>query len=312
MATRTTTFRQDFRTFFVRGLIILLPTIITLALLTWAGRFLWSNVAEPINSAVRWGVVVATPHVVAKESWPDWYAVSGEQVEQVRAERVRAGELKASTDTIIMARDQLRIAREIRQQNLARVWNQRVYLQPIGLVVAVMLIYLVGVLVGNYLGRRTFVMFERWATRVPIVKQVYPSVKQIVDFLVGGGASSKSMLSGRVVAIQYPSPGIWALGLMTGDTVEAIQDAAGYECVTVFIPSSPTPFTGYTVTVARSAVVDLPLTLDEALRFVVSGGVVVPTWTKPRPGSAVGDLAAAAQGGKIALPGGDPTAPPVG
>jgi len=301
MTTRGRSFWRDFRTFFVRGLIILLPTIITLALLAWAGRFLWTNVAEPINGAVRWAVVEVTPHVMSKERWPDWYAVDQGQVREVRAERIRLGSMKATTNEFLLQRDEARIAREIRRQNLARVWSQRVYLQPIGLVVAVGLIYLVGVLVGNYLGRRMFVAMERWATRVPVIKQVYPSVKQIVEFLVGGGASSKSMLSGRVVAIQYPSPGIWALGLMTGETVEAIQDAAGVECVTVFIPSSPTPFTGYTVTVPRSAVVDLPLSLDEALRFVVSGGVVVPAWTKPRNPDA-GDLASTSAGGKMALP----------
>lgn len=309
MTTGDGSFSKDFRTFFVRGLVILLPTIITLALFAWAGRFLWSNVAEPINGAVRWAVVAVTPSVTSKGDRPDWYEVNEAQVMEVRSERVRQGVLKADADAATIERDTKRIAAELREKNLARVWKQRVYLQPIGLIVAVVLIYLVGVLVGNYLGRRAFLMMERWATRVPIVKQVYPSVKQIVEFLVGGGPASKSMLSGRVVAIQYPSPGIWAIGLMTGDTVEAIQNAAGYECVTVFVPSSPTPFTGYTVTVAKSAVVDLPLSLDEALRFVVSGGVVVPAWTRPRTGASAVDLASATGGGKIALPGGVPGGP---
>lgn len=288
----------------MRGLVILLPTIITLAILSWAGRFLWSNVAEPINGAVQWAVVASTPYVMPKASRPDWYVVTEEQVKDVRAERVRLGTLKSTSDPAIIQRDETRIARELRRQNLARVWKSRIYLQPIGLIVAVVLIYLVGVMVGNYLGRRTFALLERWATRVPVIKQVYPSVKQIVEFLVGGGPASKSMLSGRVVAIQYPSAGIWSVGLMTGETVEGIQEAAGCECVTVFVPSSPTPFTGYTVTMPRSAVVDLPLTLDEALRFLVSGGVVVPAWTKPRTGSPPGDLAPGSGSGKMALPDG--------
>jgi uncharacterized membrane protein len=79
-----------------------------------------------------------------------------------------------------------------------------------------------------------------------------------------------------VVIVEYPRKGIWSLGLMTGETMRVIEAVAGVECVTVFIPSSPTPFTGYTLTVPRDSVIELPISLDEALRFVVSGGVLVP------------------------------------
>lgn len=299
----TRSFSRDFRTFFVRGLVILLPTVITLGLLVWAGRFLWNNVASPINRAVRWGVVETMPIFTSEDGAPEWYRVNEEQIAAVRDERIRQGVLKPTSDPIVKVAQDERIIRSIRLQNLAQIWSQRIYLEPIGLLIAIVLIYLVGVGVGNYLGRKAFAGLERVAIRVPIIKQVYPSVKQIVEFLVGGGDKNRSMLSGRVVAFEYPRVGLWTLGLMTGETVPAIEDAAGVPCVTVFVPSSPTPFTGYTVTVPRSGVVELPdVSLDEALKFVVSGGVVVPPRRKPTTLLSP-DLAGSGSGGIMGEPG---------
>ena len=75
--------------------------------------------------------------------------------------------------------------------------------------------------------------------------------------------------------IEYPRPGIWSMGLVTGDAAREIRSAVG-DSVTVFVPSSPTPFTGWTVTVPRGEVRELPITIDQALRYLVSAGVVVP------------------------------------
>jgi uncharacterized membrane protein len=111
-------------------------------------------------------------------------------------------------------------------------------------------------------------------TRVPIIKQIYPSVKQVVNFIVGD-ADTKVRFN-RVVAVEYPRKGMWSLGLVTGETMRNIQNAAGQPCNTVFIPSSPTPFTGYVITVPTEDTVELNISIDEALRFTVSGGVVVP------------------------------------
>ena len=63
---------------------------------------------------------------------------------------------------------------------------------------------------------------------------------------------------------------------MTGDTMRTIQDHAGQDCITVFVPSSPTPFTGYVITVPKTDTIDLPVTVEQALRFTVSGGVIIP------------------------------------
>jgi uncharacterized membrane protein len=105
-----------------------------------------------------------------------------------------------------------------------------------------------------------------------VVRAIYPNVKQVTDFLL----SDRPVEYSGVVAVQYPRKGIWSLALSTGSPVERVQRAVQEELVTVFVPSSPTPVTGYVVQVPRSGVIELNMTIDEALRFTISGGVIKP------------------------------------
>ncbi len=261
------TFAGDFRIFFLRGLAILLPSVVTLALLLWAYTFLRDRVADPINSGVRSAIIAFGPSIVGGEAnMPAWYSVSPDEINEFR---IANRELRNAPDP--------QITTIIRKQQFQSVWTKHWYLEGIGFVVAILLIYLAGFFVGNYLGRRIYAQIESWAIRLPVIKQVYPNVKQVTDFLLGGSTgAAQTMPSNRVVVVEYPRKGIWTVGLMTGETLRAIQDIAGEPCVTIFIPSSPTPFTGYTITVPASEVFELALSLDEAIRFVVSGGVLVP------------------------------------
>jgi len=155
----------------------------------------------------------------------------------------------------------------------------------IGLVVAIIMVYFAGRLLGGYFGRRIYRRLESTIISIPGVKQVYPYVKQIVDFLFG---EDRQVGFERVVVVEYPRKGIWSIGLLTGQAMKTVAERAG-DSVTVFIPSSPTPFTGYTITLPRSEVYDLPITIDEALRFVVSGGVLLPSH-QIAPGGAVHEI----------------------
>ena len=87
----------------------------------------------------------------------------------------------------------------------------------------------------------------------------------------------------RVVAIEYPRRGIWSLGLVTGDSMLDITNAAGEPMVSVLVPSSPMPVTGYTMNVPRSEVTDLNITVDQAFQFCISCGVLVPPQQKVTP-----------------------------
>lgn len=142
----------------------------------------------------------------------------------------------------------------------------------VGFVLAFVVIYIFGRFVASMLGRGTWRMIERALFRVPVIRQVYSFVKQVTDYLL----SRPKMAYSRVVAVEYPRKGTWSLGLVTGPGMRTVRDSIGGDLLTVFVPSSPTPITGYTITVSRQEVIDLPISIDDALRFTVSGGVIMP------------------------------------
>ena len=111
------------------------------------------------------------------------------------------------------------------------------------------------------------------------MRNVYSSVKQVTDFMF----SEQEIEYTRVIAIEYPRKGIWSLGLVTGESMADIGAAANEPVLSVLIPTSPMPFTGYTINVKRSEAVDLDITLDQAFQFIVSCGVVVPPQQIPDP-----------------------------
>jgi uncharacterized membrane protein len=217
------TFSSDFKRFFLRGLVILLPSVLTLWIVVKAYQFVDSAIAEPINRGMRAGLTKLIPY---------WGPADG----------------------------------------IVQWWNNHRYMDLIGLIVAVVIVYVTGYLLGGFLGRSFYRKIERIITTLPVFKQVYPYVKQIVDFLF---SDDKAMKFNRVVMIEYPRRGIWSIGFQTGNAIAGSEGPAG-DAVTVFIPSSPTPFTGYAITVPRDEVIELPITVEEAIRYVVSGGVLAP------------------------------------
>ena len=294
-------FGTDFRVFFLRGLAIVLPTVLTIWLLTIAYGFVNQNFAGPINAGVREGIIRFS-------SWPapedadflntfaqlpesrkdDWTQERVRRQREVGLDRLewtdrverseRLGWMQKQPDLILGAR---REAFETKW-NSVTIGNWAVF-NLIGIVLAVILIYIAGLLVTSFIGRRFYRLGENLIARVPLIRNVYPAVKQVTDFLFGGSAEEKLDFS-RVVAVQYPRKGLWSVGMVTGDTMSTIEMAAGEACLTVFIASSPTPFTGYVITVPKSDTVDLPVTVEDALKFAVSGGVVIPASEQIRRG----------------------------
>ena len=252
--------RLRIRKFFFRGLAILLPSVITIWLLFAAYNFVHDRFAAPINRGIKSLVLTATP-------WPRLDAAELTEHLSVEERRDRdSGKLRLDAAVTIA-----------RARALNEWWEAWPVMNLIGLIVALVLIYIVGGLLGSYIGRRVYARGEEWLKRVPLINMVYPHVKQITEFVFGGDEGRKAKIKfNRVVAVQYPRKGLWSIGLVTGDTLRAIQGEAAVDCMTVFIPSSPTPFTGYVITVPRDETIELPLTIDEALRFTISGGVLIP------------------------------------
>lgn len=254
------TFKSDFKRFFLRGLVILLPTVLTLWIVVKAYQFVDNSIAEPINQSIRLGISKAIPtwELLQKKFEPDEDAILAE-------------EAKLKRDGVNVP-EQPQIRGRLRAQNVQQWWDTHWYMDLIGFIVAVVGVYIAGVLLGGFFGRQIYRKIETVITTLPFFKQVYPYVKQIVDFLF---SDDKPIEFSRVVVVEYPRKGIWSVGFQTGGPMKSVAEEAG-DSVTIFIPSSPTPFTGYTITVPRSEVRELPITVEEAIRFAVSAGVLVP------------------------------------
>lgn len=252
------------RRFFIRGLAVLLPSILTLWILWYAFFFVFDNVAAPINRWIRAGVIQAIPRTLSEPYRPQWYRVTPEQVRAFRRDNPAAASLEAFPDGAVVD--------ALRAQNFALYWQARWHLQAVGLLVAIVVIYVAGGIVGGFVGRRVYGRVERVIARIPVFRQIYPHVKQVVDLILGDSA----MAFKRVVLVEFPRKGMWVLGFVTGEAPGAIARCLGSPSLTLFIPNTPTPFTGFTVTVPADEVMDTALSVDEAVRYLITGGVLVP------------------------------------
>jgi len=147
----------------------------------------------------------------------------------------------------------------------------RVRVQGIGVAASVLTILLVGVLTSTVIGSRLFRYGERTFSRIPVARAIYPSAKQIIEFLL----SPKDPRFRKAVAIPYPVRGEYAIGFQTGVAPPEVGEAVGTRMVTVFVPTSPSPITGFTILVPLDAVIPLDMSIEEALKFIVSAGVLV-------------------------------------
>jgi uncharacterized membrane protein len=144
----------------------------------------------------------------------------------------------------------------------------------LGVGLSIILVYVVGVFVGNLIGRAFWRLAERAWLRIPLVRAIYPAVKQVTDFVL---ADRQHQFQGtRVVAVQPHEQNIWSIGLVTSARQWTLSENGPEEMVTVFVPSTPTSFSGYVLVVPRSKVVELPMTVEDAMRFLVTGGVIMP------------------------------------
>jgi len=155
-------------------------------------------------------------------------------------------------------------------------WNPETYLPfgvpGLGLIVALISLTLIGFLAAGYLGRMTMRLGERIVGRVPVVRSVYSWTKQVFETVL----SQSSTAFSEVVLIQYPRPDCWAVGFITGQTVGEVQRLTAATVYNVFVPATPNPTTGFLLFVPKADVHHLDLTVEEGIKLVISGGIVVP------------------------------------
>jgi len=146
-------------------------------------------------------------------------------------------------------------------------------IRGLSIVVGIYIIILIGFFTTNFLGRKIHNFFERLVLKLPFFKQVYPALKEMAIFLF-----TRERLTSfkQVVVVEYPRKGIYAIGFLTNDSSKEICDSTHKDLCNVFIPSSPGPLTGFTVLMPKKDIVYTKITIEDAFKFIVSGGVVNP------------------------------------
>ena len=161
------------------------------------------------------------------------------------------------------------------KEELSKFWIDAA-LSIAGFLVALIAVCIVGALLASVAGKTLWRIIEKFIMNTPFLRRVYPYIKQVTDFLFAQEQREKLSFS-RVVAVEYPRKGIWSVGMVTGSGLEKVAGELKREMLTVFIPTSPTPFTGFVIMVPRKQTIDLDMTIEEAFRFTVSGGVITPS-----------------------------------
>ncbi|HXG63269.1 MAG TPA: DUF502 domain-containing protein [Planctomycetota bacterium] len=228
--------------FFARGLVALLPLVLTGFVLYLVFDFLYGSVGVPIGNALKWG-----------------------------ARRFMGWTPEGETTAWFFA------------------WGAPF----LGFAFAIVLTFVMGFFAATFVGRRLYHVFDAALKRLPVVRVIYPYAKQFTDFFF---SPEKKVDFKHAVAIPFPTYGVYSIGFVTGEGMRSLDEATRKHLLCVYVPTSPTPFTGYVCYVPREDVIPLPVSVEEAMRIVITMGVVHPAH------QAVSSPSPAAPGTHAALP----------
>jgi uncharacterized membrane protein len=150
------------------------------------------------------------------------------------------------------------------------------HLPGLGAILTLVILLATGAIAANFFGRRLLAFWESMLGRIPIVRSIYGGVKQISDTLF----SPDGKAFRRAVLVRYPHAGTWTVALVTGTPQHEVTDHLGHEQVSVFVPTTPNITAGFFLIVPRSDTIELQMSVDQALKYIISMGVAEP----PRPG----------------------------
>ena len=146
------------------------------------------------------------------------------------------------------------------------------HLPGLGIILTVAIVLATGALAANFFGRKVLALGDSALSRIPIVRSVYGGVKQISDTLF----SPEGKAFRRAVLVRYPHQGVWTVALVTGTPQHEVASKLGTEQVSVFVPTTPNITAGFFLVVPRSEIIELEMTVDEALKYIISMGVAEP------------------------------------
>ena len=147
----------------------------------------------------------------------------------------------------------------------------------LGVLLSFAILFVTGVFAANFFGQRLILIWEGLLGRIPVVKSIYSSVKQVSDTVLSdqGTAFRKALL------VEFPRPGCWTIAFLTGTPADAVVDHLPGEHISVYVPTTPNPTGGYFVMVPKGTVRELDMSVDDALKYIISMGVVSPRRRRP-------------------------------
>jgi uncharacterized membrane protein len=270
---------DPFRRAIVRGLGVLLPPLLTIVIILWVWNTVTDYLLVPAENLARRALVYAhEKNIVPAEEVPAAEIAEGRAlIDQRPYRRTGDGQFIPAEHydeaQSLAGRDPLPAsAEEVYGLYVERKFLPRRIVVPVFLCAFLLTLYLLGKFLAAGVGRFFWAFMERGITRLPVVRNVYSSVKQVTDFMF----SEREIEYTRVVAIEYPRKGIWQIAFVTGESLMDVACAANEPVLAVFLPCSPMPFTGFTAIVKRSETIDLNISMEQALQYIVSCGVVLP------------------------------------
>ncbi len=326
--------------FILKGLAITLPPVLTLVILIWITQGLYSYIICPISWVVKYSFAQTvdrsrpTNQFVPPDGLPPLefcglnYRITPKMkasIQQFPQKKLWKDILDGKTrrrlekdayvpfgNRAVPYKDYQKVARKISSNDMPdsaiglymefvtyERFQRTFLLSTFVVLLSILILYFVGGLVTARVGSWGVHKFETTILgNLPFINSVYSSVKQVTDFLF----TEPKIEYKRVVAVEYPRHGVWSLGFATGDSLLEMTASAGEPLVSVLVPTSPMPMTGYTINIPRNEIVDLNMTIDQAFQFCLSCGVLVPAQQKVTPELLQQELAKRLTGASSANP----------
>ena len=146
----------------------------------------------------------------------------------------------------------------------------------LGLILTLLVLLVTGLLAANIVGRSMVGLWESLLDRIPVVRSVYSAAKNFAEIVFSDSGQSFK----KVLLIEYPRKGIYSLAFQTATNLGEVQARMGEEMICTFVPTTPNPTSGYIIIVPKKDIIELDMEIDEALKMIISLGVVIPTWGK--------------------------------
>ena len=270
-----------------RGSSIIAPPLVTLLLLIWLASAVEDYVLHPLEAAGRTLIVWGTAEVldappagalpIGDAPLTQTFVFEGVTYVQPPIGRQYlprhvVGKVDTYLDKLPTDLQNPLSANDYYHAYVKYQYMPRWFTIPLLLLVFLSVLYFVGQFLAAGVGRFFITGFERIINQLPLVRNLYSSVKQVTDFVL----SEREIEFTRVVSVEYPRVGIWSMGFVTSESLPQLKNALNEEMVSIFIPTSPMPMTGFTINVRKREVIDMELTIDQAIQFIVSCGVVCP------------------------------------